>query len=156
MRSSRDCLRSATCIVRPTAVRIGLLLRMKFEHFALNVPDARAHSAWLVRHIGFTIARARTDAPYTHFLADETGRTIVELYSNPKAPYPDYAHTHPLVFHLAVVAADATTERARLELAGATLFLEEPQPDGTQLIMMRDPWGLPLQLCQRTTPFPMP
>ena len=129
---------------------------MNFEHFALNVPDARAHSAWLVRHLGFTIARARTDAPYTHFLADETGRTIVELYSNPKAPYPDYAHTHPLVFHLAVVAADATTERARLELAGATLFLEEPQPDGTQLIMMRDPWGLPLQLCQRTTPFPMP
>ena len=27
---------------------------------------------------------------------------------------------------------------------------------GTLLIMLRDPWGVPLQLCQRTQPFPMP
>lgn len=129
---------------------------MKFEHFALNVPDARAHAQWYVQHVGFSVARRREDAPFTHFLADETGRTVVELYSNPKAPYPDYANTHPLVFHVAVVAADAKAECTRLVRAGATLFLEEPQPDGTQLIMMRDPWGVPLQLCQRTKPFPMP
>ena len=129
---------------------------MKFEHFALNVPDATAHAQWYVRHLGFTIARRRDDAPFTHFLADETGRTIVEFYTNPKSAIPDYAAAHPLSFHLAVVAADAPAERARLEQAGARLFLEEPQPDGTLLIMMRDPWGVPLQLCQRTTPFPMP
>ena len=126
---------------------------MKFEHFALNVPDARAHAQWLVRHLGFVIARQRDEAPFTHFLADETGRIVVELYSNPKAPYPDYAHQHPLVFHLAVVAADARAERARLEQAGAKLFLEEPLPDGSLLIMLRDPWGVPLQLCQRAIPF---
>ncbi len=129
---------------------------MKFEHFALNVPDCRAQAAWYVEHVGFAVARRREDAPFTHFLADETGRTVVELYSNPKAPIPDYAAAHPLCFHLAVVAADAQAERARLEKAGATLFLEEPQPDGTLLIMLRDPWGVPLQLCQRTKPFPMP
>lgn len=129
---------------------------MKFEHFALNVPDCRAQAAWYVAHVGFTVARRREDAPFTHFLADETGRTIVELYTNPKAPVPDYAAAHPLCFHIAVVAPDAKAERARLEKAGATLFLEEPQPDGTLLIMLRDPWGVPLQLCQRTTPFPMP
>ena len=27
-------------------------------------------------------------------------------------------------------------------------------PDGSRLTMMRDPWGLPLQLCQRAKPFP--
>ena len=129
---------------------------MKFEHFALNVPETRAQAQWYVQHLGFTIARSREDAPYTHFLADETGRTIVELYTNPKAVIPDYASAHPLCFHIAVVAADAKAERARLEKAGAKLFLEEPQPDGTLLIMMRDPWGVPLQLCQRTKPFPMP
>ena len=129
---------------------------MKFEHFALNVPETRAQAQWYVQHVGFTIARSREDAPYTHFLADETGRTIVELYTNPKAAIPDYAAAHPLCFHIAVVAADARAERARLEKAGAKLFLEEPQPDGTLLIMMRDPWGVPLQLCQRTKPFPMP
>lgn len=129
---------------------------MKFEHFALNVPDARAHAQWYVQHVGFKVIRAREDLPYTHFLADETGRVVVEFYSNPKAPYPDYAHAHPLIFHFALVASDAKAERARLEKAGATLFLEEPQPDGTLLIMLRDPWGVPLQLCQRTNPMPMP
>jgi catechol 2,3-dioxygenase-like lactoylglutathione lyase family enzyme len=129
---------------------------MKFEHFALNVPDAPTHAQWYVQHLGFTVAIALTAAPYTHFLADDTGRTIVELYSNPEAAYPDYAKTHPLVFHLALVAPDARAERARLEKSGATFFSETSLPDGSLLIMLRDPWGVPLQLCQRTTPFPMP
>ena len=129
---------------------------MKFEHFALNVPDARTQAQWYVEHLGFKIARSRSDPPYMQFLADETGRIVVELYSNPKASIPDYFATHPLCFHIAVVAPNAAAERLRLEEAGAVLFLEEPQPDGTQLIMMRDPWGVPLQLCQRTQPFPMP
>jgi catechol 2,3-dioxygenase-like lactoylglutathione lyase family enzyme len=129
---------------------------MKFEHFALNVPDPRAQAQWYVQHLGFTIARSRPDTPYTHFLADETGRTIVEFYANTTVALPDYPSLPPLNFHLAVVAGDARAERARLERAGATLVREEPQPDGSVLIMMRDPWGVPLQLCQRSVPFPMP
>jgi hypothetical protein len=129
---------------------------MQFEHFALNVPAARAQALWYVQHVGFQIVRARDDAPFTHFLADETGRVLIELYSNPAAAYPDYGHMHPLTFHLAVVAVDAKAERARLEKAGAKLHLEDPQPDGSLLIMMRDPWGVPLQLCQRTNPMPFP
>jgi catechol 2,3-dioxygenase-like lactoylglutathione lyase family enzyme len=129
---------------------------MKFEHFALNVPDVRSHVQWYVKHLGLTIARFQDVAPYMHFLADDTGRTIVELYSNPEAAYPDYAKAHPLLFHLALVAPDARAERTRLERAGATFFAETVLPDGSVLIMMRDPWGVPLQFCQRTTPFPMP
>ncbi len=129
---------------------------MKFEHFALNVPDAAAQARWYVQNLGFKVVRSRTDAPFTHFLADETGRVVVELYTNPKAAIPDYASQHPLLFHFAVVAADAKAECARLQKAGAKLFLEEPQPDGSMLIMMRDPWNVALQLCQRTNPMPMP
>ena len=129
---------------------------MKFEHFALNVPDVQAHVAWFVKNLEFTIARQLPDPPYMHFLADETGRTIFELYANTKVAIPDYAAAHPLSFHLAVVTADAAAESARLQKAGAKLFLEEPQPDGTMLIMLRDPWNVPLQLCQRTVPFPRP
>lgn len=129
---------------------------MKFEHFALNVPDAPAQAQWYVQNLGFSIARRREDAPFTHFLADDTGRTVVELYSNPKAPIPYYAAQDPLIFHLAVVAVDAKAECARLLKTGAKLCREEPQPNGTQLIMLRDPWNVPLQLCQRTKPFPMP
>lgn len=126
---------------------------MNFEHFALNVPDVRPHARWYVEHLGFSIARERTDPPYTHFLADESGRVFLELYSNPSQPSLEFAILHPLRFHFAMVAVDALGERARLEKAGAQLVSEEPLPDGTVLVMMRDPWGVPLQLCQRAKPF---
>jgi glyoxylase I family protein len=127
---------------------------MRFEHFALNVPQPAAQAQWYVQHLGFAIARRREDAPFTHFLADESGRTILELYCNPNATIPNYAAAHPATFHVALVAANAKAESARLQQGGATLFAEEPQPDGSLLIMLRDPWHVPLQLCQRTTPFP--
>ncbi len=129
---------------------------MKFEHFALNVPDARAHAQWLVTHLGLTVARKNEAVPYMHFLSDETGRVVVELYSNPGAIVPDYKTQHPLVFHFALVSTDTVADRARLEKAGATFFGEDALPDGSRLLMMRDPWGLALQFCHRKAPFPMP
>lgn len=127
---------------------------MRFEHFALNVPDARTQAQWYVEHLGFKILRGGSEPPYMHFLGDETGRVFLELYSNPAAAIPDYFAAHPLLFHLAVVARDGGAERRRLEAAGATLFSDDALPDGTRLVMLRDPWGVPLQLCQRTLPFP--
>ncbi len=125
---------------------------MKFEHFALNVPDVRAITQWYVAHLGLRVVRSREDAPYTKFLADDTGRVIVELYTNPAAAIPDYAATHPLCFHVAFVAGDARKEQQRLEQAGAKFFAEDNLPDGSLLVMMRDPWGVPLQFCQRAKP----
>ena len=136
-----------------TPARTVAAPRMRFEHFALNVPDAPAHAAWYVHHLGFKVARRLEAAPFTHFLADDGGRVVMELYTNTAAPMPEHARNHPLVFHVAVVAVDARAERARLEAAGATLFKEDPQSDGSLLIMLRDPWGVALQLCQRMQPF---
>jgi glyoxylase I family protein len=127
---------------------------MKFEHFALNVPDARAMSRWYVEHLGLTVLRSLPAAPHTHFLGDDTGRVFIELYSNPAAPYPDYAAGHPLVMHVALFAPDAGAVAQRLTAAGAKPFSDETLPDGSRLIFLRDPWGLPLQLCQRVQPFP--
>src|SRR4051812_24507048 len=78
---------------------------MKFEHFALNVPDVRAMARWYVEHLGLQVVRSREDAPYTHFLGDDTGRVFIEIYSNPLAIYPDYAAQHPLIFHFAMFSA---------------------------------------------------
>lgn len=126
---------------------------MIFEHFALNVPDARAAADWYVAHLGLRVLRARTEAPYTRFLGDGTGRVFLELYTNPADAVPDYAAQHPLRMHMAFVVADARAERVRLEAAGASLVAEEPQADGSLLLMLRDPWGVPVQLCQRREPF---
>jgi catechol 2,3-dioxygenase-like lactoylglutathione lyase family enzyme len=127
---------------------------MRFEHFALNVPDARAHAAWYVEHLGFTVARARTEVPYTHFLADDSGHVVLELYSNPSAPSLNFHAQDPLVFHFAVVSRDTEADAARLQHAGATVARDETLGDGSRLIMLRDPWGVSLQLCQRTNPMP--
>jgi catechol 2,3-dioxygenase-like lactoylglutathione lyase family enzyme len=126
---------------------------MKFEHFALNVPDARASTKWYVDHLGMKVVRQMTEAPHTAFIADETGRVIIEFYTNTAAALPDHAAAHPLSFHVAFVADNAAKIRARLEQAGAKLFKEDVLPDGTILVMLRDPWGVPVQLCQRAKPF---
>jgi glyoxylase I family protein len=126
---------------------------MIFEHFALNVPDVRAASSWYVTHLGLKVVRARAEPPYTQFLADDTGRVFLELYTNPTDPIPDYPAQHPLRVHFAFSTKMARAEQGRLELAGARLVSEDNLADGTLLIMMRDPWGVPVQLCQRAQPF---
>ena len=126
---------------------------MRFEHFAINVESPAEVAAWYVAHCGMSIARSMAEAPFTHFLKDATGRVVWEIYRNDAAPVPDYRAQDPLVFHWALAVEDAQSERRRLETAGATLFQEVKPGDGSILYMMRDPFGLPLQLCQRAEPF---
>jgi predicted enzyme related to lactoylglutathione lyase len=91
-----------------------------------------------------------------HFLADETGRIVLELYTNTAATIPDYKAQSPLVTHFALATAQASVESERLQKAGATLFSDDTAPDGSRLVMLKDPWGFALQLCQRAKPFAMP
>lgn len=126
---------------------------MRFEHFALNVPDPVQMAEWYVKNLGMKIVFSLDRTPFTRFLADETGRVTAELYSNAAAPMPSYNNVHHLNFHFAFAVADAEAARASLLLAGAT-DVEVVRPgDGSVLHMLRDPWGLPLQLCQRARPF---
>ena len=127
---------------------------MRFEHAALNVPDAVAMAAWYVEHCSMRIVRGSTEPPYAHFLADQTGRTILELYTNTTAPIPGYPEQHPLCLHIAFAVDDAAVARDRLIAVGAALFSDQRLEDGTHLVMLRDPWGVALQLCQRTSPMP--
>lgn len=127
---------------------------MRFEHFAINVPDSRAAAQWYVEHLGLKIVRAVEHGSFTRFLADETGRTVLEIYTNPAAPVPDYANQHWLVLHFALVSQDVAADRDRLEAAGATYATVDELPDGSRLIMLRDPWGVCIQLCHRAVSLP--
>ncbi|MHB9131385.1 MAG: VOC family protein [Armatimonadota bacterium] len=125
---------------------------MTFEHMGLNVPDAPAMAQWYVEHLNMRIIRKLDTSPFTHFLADESGRPLFELYTNPTAEIPDYPNRLPLVFHVGLAVDDPQATSARLQQAGASEFLVENLADGSLLIMMRDPWGVALQLCKRVTP----
>ena len=126
---------------------------MKIEHVALNVPDPLAMGRWYVEHLGFTIKRRVMESPWVHFLTDDSGSVMIEIYGNPEVAVPDYAATDPLVLHLALVSADIEADAQRLTDAGASQVGGIQQtPAGDRLAMLRDPWGVALQLVQRAAP----
>jgi glyoxylase I family protein len=125
---------------------------LRLEHVALNVSDPRAMADWYVAYLGMRVVRRVDGPPHTRFLADVAGATVVELYVNGEARVPDYAGMDPLELHLAFDSQDPDADRQALVQAGATAVSDARLPDGSRLLMLRDPWGLALQLCARTTP----
>jgi catechol 2,3-dioxygenase-like lactoylglutathione lyase family enzyme len=124
---------------------------MRLEHVAFNVHDPVEVSAWYCDHLGMTIVRRQDTLLRPHFLADSSGVSLLEFYHNANMPVPDYATTDPFTHHIAFVVDDIEAEAGRLVAGGATLagsFLTNP--DGDIAVFLRDPWGLALQLVQRT------
>ncbi|MFT3990543.1 MAG: VOC family protein [Luteolibacter sp.] len=120
---------------------------MKIEHFAISVADPVAFAAWYGEHFQLRVIRHIPEPNQTHFLSDSEGG-VIEIYHQP-AYLPDYAAQHPLQLHLAFVSTDPDADRGRLVTAGATFVSEQKHPDGTHLMMLRDPWGFSIQLCKR-------
>lgn len=126
---------------------------MKFEHFGINVPRPQEMAAWYVRHFNMSIVRAMNNETFTHFLADVSGRVVMELYANNTVEIPDYSKQHPLRFHFAFEVDDPEKFSESIIDDGATFFEEQKTNDGSHLMMLRDPWGIPLQICRRGKPF---
>jgi glyoxylase I family protein len=127
---------------------------MRIEHFAYMVADPVSVAAWYVRNLHWQIRRSESKPPFAHFLADSSGQVMVEIYNNPAATVPDYRAMNPLNLHIGLVCdSDLDAMRDRLIEAGATdcggIIVT---PAGDRLAMLRDPWGLAIQLCQRHTP----
>ena len=107
---------------------------------------------WYVEHLGMTIVSQKNEPPYMTFLADDSKRVMIEIYKNPADEVPDYRNMNPLTVHLAFVSEDPASDKQRLLEAGATLESDDHLSDGSHLVMLRDPWGVALQLCKRGKP----
>jgi glyoxylase I family protein len=125
---------------------------MKIEHVAFNVKDPVGLTRWYEQHLGMRIVLQNPEPPYMTFLADDSGQVMIEIYCNPADEVPDYARMNPLVLHLAFVSTDPSADKQRLMEAGAQFISELHLADGSHLVMLRDPWGLALQLCKRGKP----
>ena len=126
---------------------------MKIEHVAFVMQDPAAAAKWYAENMGFTIKRAMNESPFTHFLADDSGKVMIEIYRQPHLRVPDYRDTDPLLLHLALVSDDVESDRKRWIAAGATPVGEATHLDnGDVLAMLRDPWGFAIQLVQRAEP----
>ena len=123
---------------------------MKIEHLALQVPDPVAMTNWYVKHLGMRVVRSGSPPVNARFLADSAGQTVLEIYNNPKVHVPDYRQLDPLHIHIAFGADDVAGTLARLVAAGSTVVDEVGRMgNGDVLAMLRDPWGVPVQLVQR-------
>lgn len=125
---------------------------MKIEHFALNVLSPVEMAAWYEQNMGLEIVRRSGPPSYEHFLVDESGQVMLELYNNKNAMVPDYQSMSPFQLHLAFVSSKPAEDRSRLEKAGARFVEEIHLEDGSHILMMRDPWGTPIQFCKRGKP----
>jgi glyoxylase I family protein len=126
---------------------------MKIEHVALQVADPAAMADWYVHHLGCSIARSGPEPISIRFLKDGSGTSMLELYRNPKVQVPDYATMDPLLVHVAFVSSDLAGDRDRLVAAGASVVDDiVATPTGDELVMLRDPWGVALQLAKRANP----
>lgn len=128
---------------------------MKIEHIGYMVQAPIQVAEWYCQNMGFRVARGMQVSPITHFLLDAGGNGMLEVYNNPAASVPDYTSMDPLVFHIAFDIGGESLEgiRDRLLANGATLYSNlATTPAGDQLIMLRDPWGLAIQLAKRNKP----
>ncbi|MHC4252970.1 MAG: VOC family protein, partial [Planctomycetota bacterium] len=106
------------------------------EHIAINVPDSAAMTGWYVKNLGMTITRDVGGPSKTCFLADASGRVVLETYTNASARVPDYAAQHPLEFHLAFFVGDVKAAEDTLVAAGATVHEGYKQtPNGDEMSM---------------------
>lgn len=125
---------------------------MKLEHVAINVPNVQEFVKFFADNLGMRVVVSNNTSPFIHFIADEAG-SMLEIYSNPDVPMPDYSAIHPTNLHLAFSSNDIEADRARLLAAGAEAFGEIiTTPAGDKLAFFRGPQSVPFQLVQRKKP----
>jgi glyoxylase I family protein len=125
---------------------------MKLEHVALLVTDPVGVARWYEAHLGMRTVKSGEPPGNARFLADAEGTTVLEVYAGVNGP-PDYGSMDPSLLRVAFATGDVPGTRERLVAAGATPVGEIVENvAGDQFAMLRDPWGLALQLARRSRP----
>jgi catechol 2,3-dioxygenase-like lactoylglutathione lyase family enzyme len=135
--------------VEPMLKRTGL----RFEHLALNVPDPLATIDWYIENLGMKIMRQGGPPGYSSFMADGGSNMMLEIGASSAAPYLEMSKLDNHAFHFAFVVDDVRSIRTGLIEAGATLVEDIRMTNaGDQVLVLRDPWGFPIQFIQRSAP----
>jgi glyoxylase I family protein len=128
---------------------------MKIEHIGLSVDKPISMAKWYVENLGFVIRRQNgDDHKGLAFISDSPHGAMLELFDNNVTPALKGYALSPLAVHIAVTSADPAGDVARLVKAGAVHIEGDPnKPTGDILVLLRDPWGMVIQLAKRAEPF---
>ena len=126
---------------------------MKIEHLALMVSEPKKMADWYGEHLGLKVLRSFDTEAEPHFLVDDADCVVLEIYNNHDFKVPNYREMPPAIMHVAFLSADLPADFSRLVAAGAEV-VDEPATTnmGDQFAMLRDPWGLAVQLVTRAKP----
>ena len=127
--------------------------RIRLEHVAINVEDPAAMAKWYCENLGMKIVRKGPSPVNMRFISDAGGNMMLELYNNPPDEVPDYPSMNPLSLHIAFMVDDVKAITRKLIAAGATIAVDvNTTPAGDELVILRDPWGVPIQFLNRAEP----
>ncbi len=127
--------------------------RIRLEHVAINVEDPVAMAKWYCENLDMKIVRKGEPPVNMRFISDAGGNMMLELYNNPPDAVPDYPSMNPLSLHIAFMVDDVKAITRKLIAAGATIAVDvNTTPAGDELVILRDPWGVPIQFLKRTEP----
>ena len=62
---------------------------------------------------------------------------------------PDYSAMNAMTLHIAFVSEDVKADAERLVAAGAKIEQLKIDTPEFHMAILRDPWGVPVQLCKR-------
>ncbi len=123
------------------------------EHFATNTPDARAKANWYAKNLGMKIIRQGGAPDFGTFVSDSNKDMMLELYQKKDFPMIDYKKISPVSIHLAFRVSNITDIKGKLIAAGAELVNDiSKSASGDKVLVLRDPWGFPIQFIQRKVP----
>jgi uncharacterized glyoxalase superfamily protein PhnB len=123
------------------------------EHFAVNISNPVEKAKWFADNLGMKIMRQGGAPAYGTFIADSKENMMLELYNNTNFPMLDFPNTSHMAIHVAFMVDDINVIKAKLISAGATLVEDITKtPAGDLVLMLRDPWGEPIQFVKRAVP----
>jgi len=125
----------------------------RIEHLGFNVSDPNAVAEWYVQNLGMKIIRKDNNSPFVTFIADKGKHVIMEFYNKDKFPKIDFNKINYMSFHFAFMVDSIEVSKSKLISNGAKVMEDiSALPSGDKVLMMRDPWGMPLQLVKRVNP----
>jgi uncharacterized glyoxalase superfamily protein PhnB len=127
--------------------------RIRLEHVAINVENPAGMAKWYCDNLEMKIVRKGPPPANMHFISDAEANMMLEIYHNPPDAVPDYSSMDPLMLHIAFMVDDVKGTCRKLVAAGATVASDMTITDaGDELAMLRDPWGVPIQILKRAEP----
>jgi uncharacterized glyoxalase superfamily protein PhnB len=120
------------------------------DHLELNVSDTHEKAKWYVKNLNFKIISQSDGPSHNMLISDADENMMLELNQDSNSPMLEFEKIDYNSFHLAFSVDDIVLIKEKLISAGAKLAEDiKKTANGDQVLMLRDPWGQPIQFVKR-------